>query len=189
MNAAALTLALLNCLFIITLPLTFFQKGSYNLKWLITGTPFGLMAIVHILAAVLDWQPLGVSGAAWTATTVVATVLLTGSVALIGLTVGTHRIPLALWHQDDDAPASIVTYGPYSVLRHPFYTAFIIYGIAGVLLFPHLLTLLVLSYIVIALNATAAREERRLAASEFGSEYQEYMRTAGRFTPKIRGRA
>ncbi len=185
MNYAALALSLLTCVYIVTLPLTFFKSGVYNIKWLLTGAPFIGMAASHVFAAIADWQPqLPVSW--WDTTTIVSVLLNAASIAIIAMTVGTHRIPLALWHQEDDAPRSIVTYGPYARVRHPFYTAFIVYSFAGVLLFPHVITLVWLVYVLVALNLTAAREERRLSASEFGAEYIAYKDTVGRFTPKLR---
>lgn len=54
-----------------------------------------------------------------------------------------------------------MTYGPYRWVRHPFYAAFLL-----------------------ALNRTAAREERRLLGSPFGPAYAEYLRRTGRFVPK-----
>jgi protein-S-isoprenylcysteine O-methyltransferase Ste14 len=42
-------------------------------------------------------------------------------------------------------------------------------------------------YGLLALNFTAAREERRLRASEFGQEYLAYMQRTGRFWPKLAG--
>lgn len=37
---------------------------------------------------------------------------------------------------------------------------------------------------LLALNRTAAREERRLLGSPFGPAYAEYLRRTGRFVPK-----
>jgi protein-S-isoprenylcysteine O-methyltransferase Ste14 len=115
----------------------------------------------------------------------VAAVLAGCSVALLFLRLGTHRVPLALWHQENDAPASIVTHGAYARIRHPFYAAFLLAFVAAVALFPHLGTVLPLCYAAIRLNATAAREERRLAASEFGDAYREYLARTGRFLPAL----
>jgi protein-S-isoprenylcysteine O-methyltransferase Ste14 len=107
------------------------------------------------------------------------------SIALIFLTVGTHRVPLALWHQKDDAPHHIVTYGPYRRIRHPFYASFLL-ALFGALVFsPQLGTLFTFVYALVMLNLTAGKEEKRLMNSEFGAEYQRYLRQTGRFFPKL----
>jgi protein-S-isoprenylcysteine O-methyltransferase Ste14 len=51
-------------------------------------------------------------------------------------------------------------------------------------LFLHPATLGLLTYVFVVLNATAAGEEKRLAASEFGPAYAEYMKKTGRFLPR-----
>ncbi|HEY2981604.1 MAG TPA: hypothetical protein VGJ22_10515, partial [Anaerolineales bacterium] len=70
---------------------------------------------------------------------------------------------------------------------HPFYTAFLLALLAALLLCPSLGTLATMVYGLLALNFTAAREERRLRASEFGQEYLAYMQRTGRFWPKLAG--
>jgi len=104
---------------------------------------------------------------------------------LIAMTVATHRVPLALWHQDNDAPVHLVTWGPYAYVRHPFYSAFLLAFLAATLAFPHAATLVTLLFGWTMLTATAIREERRLCHSEFGKEYAEYMASAGRFFPRV----
>jgi hypothetical protein len=47
-------------------------------------------------------------------------VLSAASIALICLTLGTPRIPIALWHQNGDQPEHIVAYGAYRWIRQPF---------------------------------------------------------------------
>ncbi len=78
----------------------------------------------------------------------------------------------------------LVTNGPYRWVRHPLYTAW---------------TLLFASWCVISANwflgAAAAvvmlflivrtRREEQLLIERFGDEYRDYMRTTGRFLPRI----
>jgi len=49
--------------------------------------------------------------------------------------------------------------------------------------------LLALAYGCAILNATAAREEQRLANSPFGASYRQYLERTGRFLPKWRRNA
>jgi protein-S-isoprenylcysteine O-methyltransferase Ste14 len=116
-------------------------------------------------------------------------VLCAGSIALISFTLGTHRVPIALWHQENDAPRHNVTWGAYGRVRHPFYASFLLGLVGTALTLPHVTTVLTLLYALVLLNWTAAREERRLASSEFGEEYRQYMGRTGRFWPRLGGGA
>jgi protein-S-isoprenylcysteine O-methyltransferase Ste14 len=175
-----------NLLFIGLLPRIFFrQDGAYNAMWFVTAAPFFLCGIVLALGAADVFRPVAVSGDVHAALMVAGVVLSTASTALIAYTIGTHRVPLALWHQDNDAPRSIVTYGAYKRIRHPFYTSFLLCLTGALLAFPHPATTACLLYGLLILNHTAAREERRLLASEFGEEYRAYVARTRRFFPTL----
>lgn len=181
-----LTLLLCNFAAIGLLPLLFFKDGQYNLRWFATGWPFFAIPVALLLGAFGLLEPVAAIPAGLQLTSqVMAVVLSTASIALIAMTVGAHRVPLALWHQDDDAPVEIVTWGPYAQVRHPFYTSFIVAFIAALLAFPNLVVFGCLAWGTAALAVTARREEERLSGSGFGGEYQEYMATTGRFFPGI----
>jgi protein-S-isoprenylcysteine O-methyltransferase Ste14 len=181
----ALFLLLLNFALIGVLPKVFFRRdGSLNVRWWLTALPFGVCPVFIVLAVSVGWQSLAPE--AWRGWLALAAVALdAASIALISSTLGTHRIPLALWHQDNDAPRHIVTYGAYGRIRHPFYAAFILAFLAALCSYPHWVTLAALGYGFAILNVTAGREERRLCASEFGAEYQEYTTRTGRFFPRL----
>lgn len=169
------------------LPVLFFRRdGQINLRWLATGAPFFVLPAALLLghAGVLEalYDAQGLSLIAMQFAAVLLNVI---SIALIAMTVGSHRIPLALWHQDNDAPVELVTWGPYARIRHPFYTSFLLAFAAAVFTFPHVLTAGCLIYGLVVLTIAAGREERRLANSGFGAEYRDYMTIAGRFFPRI----
>lgn len=184
MDYTAFTVVISALCFIGLLPIIFFRKdGSANLRFWLTGLPFFISALA-LIGARLGLLP------AWEMATfdplpqAAALLALAGS-GIMCWTWGSHRIPLARWHQDDDAPVTIVTWGPYRYVRHPFYVSFQITQIAAFILYPHPATLVGLLYAVLALAITARREERRLLTSSFGSEYREYMRRTGRFVPGV----
>jgi protein-S-isoprenylcysteine O-methyltransferase Ste14 len=188
MNSFSLiVLVMLNFVAIGLLPILFFRgDGQFNLRWFATGAPFFVVP-----AAVLLWQ-FGVleplyhpQAQGLPVIQAVAVILSAISISLIAMTVGTHRIPLALWHQDNDAPVELVTWGPYSRIRHPFYTSFLLAFAAAVFAFPHAITVGCLAYGLAVLTITARREERRLSTSSLGAEYRQYMSDAGRFFPRI----
>lgn len=191
MSRASLLLALLDLCFVALLPWIFFRRdGKKNARWFATAAPY-MLGIVLVACALLGrieaWKPASEATAA--AMELLSVLLCAGSIALMAFTLGTHRIPIALWHQDNDAPRHIVTWGAYSRVRHPFYASFLVCLLGTLLALPHALTALALLYALVALNLTAAREERRLAASEFGEEYRKYMSRTGRFWPRLGGSA
>ena len=186
MHAPVLLLIVLNFALIGLLPRIFFRRdGTFNARWCATALPFGVVPLFLIAAYATDAAPLTPRN--WLSITALAAVVLSvASIALIFLTLGTHRIPVSLWHQDGDAPQHLVTYGAYRRIRHPFYASFIVALLAATVLFPDWVTLGALGYASVVLNLTAQREERRLCGSAFGAEYRQYLRRTGRFLPRFR---
>ncbi|MEV0186138.1 isoprenylcysteine carboxylmethyltransferase family protein [Streptomyces sp. NPDC050625] len=184
MNPAVLLLLLLDFALITALPRVFFlRSGTLNVRWWLTALPVGLCPTLVVACQLLDLRP--VTSSAWLPVTgLVAIVLFTGSIALIALTLGTHRAPIALWHQNNDDPRHIVTWGAYRHIRHPFYTSFLLAFTGALLAFPHWITLALLIYMAMMLNVVAAKEEHKLRASEFGEQYHDYMTRTGRFLPR-----
>lgn len=185
-NDAILILVLSNFVAIGLLPIVFFRRdGSFNLRWFATAAPFFVVPALLLLARfglLESWSAIDIE-IRWAA----AALCSIGSIGVLAGTLHSHRVPLALWHQDNDAPQQLVTWGPYARIRHPFYTSFILAFAAAVALSPNLLTVAALVYSVTALTVTAIREERRLLKTDFGSEYRDYMATTGRFFPRIAG--
>jgi protein-S-isoprenylcysteine O-methyltransferase Ste14 len=186
MNTDMVVLAAANFLLIGGLPLMFFKRGRFNLMWLLTAAPF-LLSGVSLLAGSAGylpplWAPTDLLGRIAAAA---AMLCLTAAFMLLGLTLGSHRVPLALWHQPNDPPQHIVTWGAYAHVRHPFYASFLLTLLGSLLLSPNIGTCLALAYGFAMLNATAAREERRLSQSEFQAEYIDYLGRTGRFMPRF----
>jgi protein-S-isoprenylcysteine O-methyltransferase Ste14 len=186
MNEPIVLLYILNLIFIGLLPKIFFRKdGRFNLMWWVTASPFIICAVFLILATTGSITPFRPDGwGRWL--DLISIPFSVASIALLFFTLGTHRIPIALWHQDNDAPKHIVTYGAYRWIRHPFYASFILALLGGFIFCPHWGTLYTLLHGIIVLNLTAAREEKRLSASEFGDEYQQYILRTGRFWPRFK---
>lgn len=184
MNGPVLLLCLLSLALLGSLPFVFFRRGRWNAAWFMTAAPFfGEAAlIVAALAGVLT--PIGLPRTFGDILACIAVVLIAAAIALIGWTVGVHHVPVSLWHQDDDTPRALVTYGPYARIRHPFYAAFIMMLMGTAAALPHAGTLALLVLGTVQLQRTARREERRLLAS-FGAEYGSYMGRTGRFLPRV----
>ncbi len=157
MQLTALMIALLEFIVIGALPKIFFRKdGRYNLMWLMTGAPY-LVTAVALLATYLGhlacWIDLGSEASA--IMQAAGALLCMIGFALMCVTINSHRVPLALWHQDNDAPQSIVTWGAYKHIRHPFYTSFLLALIGGVLIAPSYVTTLSLIYGIGIMTITA----------------------------------
>jgi protein-S-isoprenylcysteine O-methyltransferase Ste14 len=185
MRDLVLLLTVLNFALIGLLARIFFRRdGRLNARWWATAVPFGVAPLLVIAAYAAGLTPL--TPQSWLADTALAAVVLSAaSIALICLTLGTHQIAIALWHQDGDQPEHIVTYGAYCWIGHPFYASYLLaFGAAAVLL-PQWVTLGSLAYVRAALNLTARREERRLAGSAFGSQHRQYLARTGRFFPRL----
>jgi protein-S-isoprenylcysteine O-methyltransferase Ste14 len=185
MREPVLLLIVLNFALIGLLPRFFFRHGGQlNARWWATALPFIVTPLFLIGACAAGLAPVTPRG--WLVTTGLAAVALSAaSIGLVCLTIGTHRVPVALWHQDSDQPEHIVTYGAYRWIRHPFYAAFLLAFSAAALFLPHWVTLGSLCYACAFLSLTARREERRLAASALGPQYRQYAGRTGRFFPRL----
>jgi protein-S-isoprenylcysteine O-methyltransferase Ste14 len=170
-------IVLLNFAYIGALPRMFFKKGGrLNGNWWLTAAPFAL-AVTSVLAAACSTHSETASYGAY-----LSALLSLMSVSLISFAIGSNRIPLSLWHQND-APQEIVTWGAYRFVRHPFYTAFLLAFASAICAAPGMLSLLsgILGYLL--LNRTAAMEERKLSNSQLGTQYKAYLGQTGRFLP------
>ena len=185
----AMALALVNLTWIAVLARVFFLPGQFNLRWWLNTAPFVLAgaALLGVQLGVLSPYPAFTERAGGMA--ILAILLCASAQALMGYALGTHRIRLALWQQSDDAPEHIVTEGAYGLVRHPFYTSYLLTMVGCVLAAPTLWTVAALAYSFHRMNATAAREESRFLASSFGESYSAYMRHTGRFVPAARARS
>ncbi len=188
MSIASLLIIVINFLIISILPAVFFRRdGKLTLMWLLTALPYAAGPIASIT---LFMNGLGSEwGYEYVAAQSLGIILAATSIFLIGMTMGTHRIPLALWHQanHDDQPVHIVTWGAYKYIRHPFYCAFILTHLGNCLIAPHWANFAILAYTLVLLQMTAAKEEKRLSneAGDMGVEYRQYMSHTGRFFPKL----
>lgn len=190
MTFISLGIQLLNFAIMWSLPVLFFEKkdGRLNVSWFLTALPFALGPTFMLLVdfGVLAPLPLGEGPTAVLRALGVA--LAVASTGLVVWTWRTHQVRLALWHMENDAPASIVTTGPYAFVRHPFYTSFLLGTLGAACHAPHLGLVATFVYAAVVLDRTAAREERRLSQSAFGAEYVAYMGRTGRFLPRPGGR-
>lgn len=187
MEFSATLIIALNDILVCLLPAIFFRRdGKLTLMWFFTALPYALTPMVtfgiyySFLAPSIEYS----------ANLAMIGVVLSGlSILMIGLAIGAHRIPLALWHQkpENDAPQHIVDWGIYRRIRHPFYSAFIMLMVANTLVSQSVWALALLVYVALILTMTARKEERRLSneAGDIGAHYRNYLLKTGRFFPRL----
>ncbi len=79
---------------------------------------------------------------------------------------------------------TLVTGGPFRVVRNPTYVAMLAAGLGAVMLAPNMLTIAGWLVLLPSLMLTARAEEPLLRA-RFGAAYDAYARHVGRFTPGV----
>ena len=78
--------------------------------------------------------------------------------------------------------------GPYAVIRHPQYVAFIVIMLGFLLQWPTILTLAMFPILVV-MYARLSRHEEREAVAEFGEQYIAYAARTPGFFPRLRSSA
>src|SRR5262249_2202493 len=77
--------------------------------------------------------------------------------------------------------------GPYRVIRHPIYSAYLLAWLAGPIIAAQPWLLLTTLWMVILHYLAARQEERSFGASSFAQDYQSYRRRTGMFLPSVIG--
>jgi protein-S-isoprenylcysteine O-methyltransferase Ste14 len=166
--------------------LVFFRKGKHSIKWFLTLLPF-LAGATHLLQFALGAATplIPLSGVLYSAASMLAALLVAGALLVYGCALGSHQIRIPMWHQKHDSPSQLVSWGIYSVVRHPFYTSYLLLMPASVLAAPTIPMLCIAAFCMLMLRHTAVVEERELLRV-FGAEYAELMARTGRFFPRLR---
>ena len=167
------------------LPRVFFRPGRYTAMWWLTASPFFVAAVLLTLALLGLVEPwFNKYGELAQTLSLVSVVGTLGACGLMATSAAAHRESPALWHQLNDEPVDFVCWGPYRYIRHPFYSAYILVLLSAMVCFLHPVMLVVFGYACLLLGYTAAKEERNLLASRFGSGYANYRARTGRFLPR-----
>lgn len=81
---------------------------------------------------------------------------------------------------------AIVTTGPFGLVRHPFYTSYILVWLTSSLLFRSPILWITLIYLITFYYLSARREERIILESDQGQNYRLYQNKVGMFLPRIK---
>lgn len=107
------------------------------------------------------------------------------SAFLFGWSVGTSgRRTLSLAFGDSRS-TRLLTEGPYAVVRHPFYTSYLLFWIGGVLVAPTVWTAVSLVVMIVIYRQASRREDEGLAR-HFPAEFPQWRSKTGAFFPKWR---
>jgi protein-S-isoprenylcysteine O-methyltransferase Ste14 len=79
----------------------------------------------------------------------------------------------------------LVTQGVYRRVRHPMYTALLLYSLGQALVLPNYVAGLSSGVAMALLVALRIRPEERMMLEEFGKDYQEYMAVTKRLVPGV----
>jgi protein-S-isoprenylcysteine O-methyltransferase Ste14 len=96
---------------------------------------------------------------------------------------GRYMVPKVVVARDH----KLITTGPFSKVRHPTYTSYILINL-GVTLFVLNLVLIICFILAVWTTNYKARVEEELLSSKqgFGQKYKDYMARTGRFFPKLK---
>jgi len=79
----------------------------------------------------------------------------------------------------------LVTDGIFKRIRHPMYSAHLLWAVANVLMLPNWLAGFAFLVFSIAQSATRVDAEEQMMVEQFGNEYLDYMKRTGRFFPRV----
>ncbi|MEW5989193.1 MAG: isoprenylcysteine carboxylmethyltransferase family protein [Chloroflexota bacterium] len=96
-------------------------------------------------------------------------------------TIGTNISPTQATRQDHQ----LITHGPYRCVRHPLYTAGILFVVALAVL-TALWWVGVAFALPLVILVFRTRREEALLIEHFGDAYRAYMKRTGRFLPRLR---
>ena len=87
-------------------------------------------------------------------------------------------------HEVAPRTTSLMTDGPYGICRNPMLLGVFIYHVGVLMALLSIGALVVFIIEVLIMNVQVKKEEQRLK-SDFGREYEEYVRNSNRFFPKL----
>jgi protein-S-isoprenylcysteine O-methyltransferase Ste14 len=85
-----------------------------------------------------------------------------------------------------DVPDSICDEGPYALIRHPVYLAYMLAFLAMAVALPRLATAAIFVLNAALFTHAAVTDERSLAGSPLGEAYARYKRSTGMLFPRFR---
>ncbi len=115
---------------------------------------------------------------------ILGTILFLTGIAMLHLS---HINLGRLWSPtvNPDDSHKLVRAGVYSMIRHPMYTAHVLWGMGQALLLPNVLAGSLALFLMSTLLVFRIPREEQAMLDVFDDEYRQYMNTTGRIFPKI----
>jgi protein-S-isoprenylcysteine O-methyltransferase Ste14 len=86
---------------------------------------------------------------------------------------------------DPNLPGSFTKAGPYRYIRHPFYSAYVLFWLGCAIATQHAANIAFLLALTAIYGVAAHREERAFERSPFAADYAAYRQNAGLLWPKL----
>lgn len=141
----------------------------------------GSVVVSGVLFLFLTWyetQPL--------AAQIVGLLIQLFSLALFFAAIRASRAARLRFVFDPEQPHSLVTEGPYGLVRHPFYVSYSIFWIGWAIATWSAWSLISLALLLTLYVRAAMMEERNFAASPLAEDYAAYRQRVGFFVPWLR---
>ena len=103
----------------------------------------------------------------------------------IALFVWTIRTTNTMNFASSESSGEIITTGPYSLIRHPFYFSYSCIWGSTALVFNSVLLWITLMYLIAFYVTSAKREQSAILKSGYSREYELYINEVGMFFPRI----
>jgi protein-S-isoprenylcysteine O-methyltransferase Ste14 len=114
---------------------------------------------------------------------VLAAACYAGGLTLFWWTIRSHRRRPPSLAYSRDAPEHLVERGPYAIIRHPFYAAYMVFWSGGYIASLRWTSLVPALVLLASYELSARQEEQKFASSELAEEYARYTARTGRYLP------
>jgi protein-S-isoprenylcysteine O-methyltransferase Ste14 len=141
--------------------------------------PLGTIFAIFVLSS------LSLHGEAAGENSWVALLLFCASLVLFWWAVRVYRGQRPLIAYSGHGLADLVTDGPYHLVRHPFYLAYMLFWLAGAVAVPNLVTILAVVVMGYLYVQAARGEEAQILNSHLGPIYEAYRQRTGMFFPRF----
>jgi protein-S-isoprenylcysteine O-methyltransferase Ste14 len=145
----------------------------------------GLVSIASLLGFASALYSIWTQGGDYVLWPAIGVALQASSLFLFGWSIGTSgrkNFGLAL---NDNASSKLVTDGPYALVRHPFYTSYIIFWTGTAAAASSIFTIFSAVALLTIYFYTSRREDKLLAGT-FEDEFPDWHKHTGAFFPKWR---
>jgi len=156
-----------------------FDKGSG------TGWRLNILKVASIITFSVQLSTLATTPPPSTTHAIAGLALLACSTALFWNTVRNHgnkKLTLAF---SEDTPETLFNNGSYRIVRHPFYTSYLLTYIAGWAFTVSWAMLAVVALMAAVYGSAARMEERKFRESSLSEMYAQYKANTGMFFPKL----